>query len=109
MHILIASLGYLTDSSLAYDLKFLIQWTFHPFVFHSKRFYTVIVWYRTLVVLVVRLPSLIYSALFLIESIATPSSSGYLMSAGLQVCQFLRVITFLSTQLPGPNYHCREV
>ncbi|KAH0932823.1 hypothetical protein HID58_009940 [Brassica napus] len=23
-------------------------------------------------------------------------------------CQFLRVITFYSTQLPGPNYHCRE-
>lgn len=23
-------------------------------------------------------------------------------------CQFLRIITFYSTQLPGPNYHCRE-
>ncbi|CAA0829825.1 Phosphatidylinositol\\x3aceramide inositolphosphotransferase 1 [Striga hermonthica] len=25
-----------------------------------------------------------------------------------QACQFLRIITFYSTQLPGPNYHCRE-
>ncbi|KAK4342814.1 hypothetical protein RND71_038630 [Anisodus tanguticus] len=23
-------------------------------------------------------------------------------------CQFLRILTFYSTQLPGPNYHCRE-
>ncbi|KAL3380042.1 hypothetical protein AABB24_000589 [Solanum stoloniferum] len=23
-------------------------------------------------------------------------------------CQFLWIITFYSTQLPGPNYHCRE-
>ncbi|XP_060176457.1 phosphatidylinositol:ceramide inositolphosphotransferase 1-like isoform X3 [Lycium barbarum] len=28
--------------------------------------------------------------------------------AFLVVCQFLRIITFYSTQLPGPNYHCRE-
>ena len=27
----------------------------------------------------------------------------------LQASQFLRIITFYSTQLPGPNYHCREV
>ncbi|KAK6778384.1 hypothetical protein RDI58_025102 [Solanum bulbocastanum] len=26
----------------------------------------------------------------------------------LAACQFLRIITFYSTQLPGPNYHCRE-
>ncbi|GER54399.1 phosphatidylinositol:ceramideinositolphosphotransferase, partial [Striga asiatica] len=25
-----------------------------------------------------------------------------------RACQFLRIITFYSTQLPGPNYHCRE-
>ncbi|CAI0540302.1 unnamed protein product [Linum tenue] len=24
------------------------------------------------------------------------------------VCQILRIVTFYSTQLPGPNYHCRE-
>uniref|UniRef100_A0A2P2M407 Phosphatidylinositol:ceramide inositolphosphotransferase 1-like n=1 Tax=Rhizophora mucronata TaxID=61149 RepID=A0A2P2M407_RHIMU len=28
--------------------------------------------------------------------------------AFLVVCQILRIITFYSTQLPGPNYHCRE-
>ncbi|KAF7845429.1 phosphatidylinositol:ceramide inositolphosphotransferase 1 [Senna tora] len=28
--------------------------------------------------------------------------------AFLAVSQFLRIITFYSTQLPGPNYHCRE-
>ncbi|CAI0540303.1 unnamed protein product [Linum tenue] len=26
----------------------------------------------------------------------------------LGVCQILRIVTFYSTQLPGPNYHCRE-
>ncbi|OEL27944.1 Phosphatidylinositol:ceramide inositolphosphotransferase [Dichanthelium oligosanthes] len=33
-----------------------------------------------------------------------------LLLAGLvfQASQFLRIITFYSTQLPGPNYHCRE-
>ncbi|KAJ8751482.1 hypothetical protein K2173_016699 [Erythroxylum novogranatense] len=28
--------------------------------------------------------------------------------AYLVVCQILRIVTFYSTQLPGPNYHCRE-
>ncbi|KAL4557941.1 hypothetical protein LXL04_036136 [Taraxacum kok-saghyz] len=28
--------------------------------------------------------------------------------AFLSACQFLRILTFYSTQLPGPNYHCRE-
>ncbi|XP_047335227.1 phosphatidylinositol:ceramide inositolphosphotransferase 2-like [Impatiens glandulifera] len=28
--------------------------------------------------------------------------------AFLVVCQILRIITFYSTMLPGPNYHCRE-
>ncbi|KAL8152750.1 hypothetical protein V2J09_010510 [Rumex salicifolius] len=28
--------------------------------------------------------------------------------AFLVACQLLRIITFYSTQLPGPNYHCRE-
>ncbi|OMO86078.1 hypothetical protein CCACVL1_09815 [Corchorus capsularis] len=28
--------------------------------------------------------------------------------AYLVVSQFLRIVTFYSTQLPGPNYHCRE-
>ncbi|KAL0316360.1 UNVERIFIED_CONTAM: Phosphatidylinositol:ceramide inositolphosphotransferase 1 [Sesamum radiatum] len=28
--------------------------------------------------------------------------------AFLVACQILRIITFYATQLPGPNYHCRE-
>lgn len=28
--------------------------------------------------------------------------------ACLVACQILRILTFYSTQLPGPNYHCRE-
>ncbi|KAF3781446.1 Phosphatidylinositolceramide inositolphosphotransferase [Nymphaea thermarum] len=52
------------------------QWTFNPFIFHSKRFYTVLLWCRVLAFLV--------------------------------ACQFLRILTFMATQLPGPNYHCRE-
>ncbi|KAL9374256.1 hypothetical protein Peur_033876 [Populus x canadensis] len=51
-------------------------WTFHPFIFKSKKIYTVLIWCRVLA--------------FLVAS------------------QFLRIITFYSTQLPGPNYHCRE-
>ncbi|XP_020272548.1 phosphatidylinositol:ceramide inositolphosphotransferase-like [Asparagus officinalis] len=62
-----------------YDMmfrQFLLQWTFHPFIFHSKRLYTVLIWRRVLA--------------FLVAS------------------QMLRIVTFYSTQLPGPNYHCRE-
>jgi len=33
----------------------------------------------------------------------------FLIFLPFQVCQILRIITFYSTQLPGPNYHCREV
>ncbi|KAF3443516.1 hypothetical protein FNV43_RR13200 [Rhamnella rubrinervis] len=52
-------------------------WTFHPFIFQSKKIYTVLVWCRVLAFLV--------------------------------ACQTLRILTFYSTHLPGPNYHCREV
>ncbi|XP_022748415.1 phosphatidylinositol:ceramide inositolphosphotransferase 1-like isoform X2 [Durio zibethinus] len=55
---------------------FLLPWTFHPFIFKSKKIYTVLVWCRVLA--------------FLVAS------------------QILRIVTFYSTQLPGPNYHCRE-
>ncbi|KAA3455045.1 phosphatidylinositol:ceramide inositolphosphotransferase 1-like isoform X1 [Gossypium australe] len=59
------------------DLGFyILPWTFHPFIFKSKKIYTVLVWCRVLA--------------FLVAS------------------QILRIITFYSTQLPGPNYHCRE-
>lgn len=65
-------------SETVFSLVFLsfVLWTFHPFIFKSKKIYTVLVWCRVLA--------------FLVAS------------------QFLRIITFYSTQLPGPNYHCRE-
>ncbi|KAB2622031.1 phosphatidylinositol:ceramide inositolphosphotransferase 2-like [Pyrus ussuriensis x Pyrus communis] len=55
---------------------FFSLWSFHPFIFKGKKFYTVLLWCRVL--------------------------------AFLSASQFLRIITFYSTQLPGPNYHCRE-
>ncbi|KAL6200276.1 hypothetical protein ACLB2K_030058 [Fragaria x ananassa] len=80
--------GFFLLPELGQDKKFLsetlfaavffsfILWTFHPFVFQSKKIYTVLIWCRVF--------------------------------AYLAVSQFLRIITFYSTQLPGPNYHCRE-
>jgi magnesium-transporting ATPase (P-type) len=69
--------GYLSESIFSSIFLSFVLWTFHPFIYHSKRFYTVLIWRRVLA--------------FLVAS------------------QFLRIITFYSTQLPGPNYHCREV
>ncbi|CAK7333611.1 unnamed protein product [Dovyalis caffra] len=65
-------------SEMVFTCVFLsfVAWTFHPFIFKSKKVYTVLVWCRVLA--------------FLVAS------------------QILRIITFYSTQLPGPNYHCRE-
>jgi len=68
--------GYLSESIFSSIFLSFVLWTFHPFIYHSKRFYTVLIWRRVLA--------------FLVAS------------------QFLRIITFYSTQLPGPNYHCRE-
>lgn len=68
--------GYISESLFSFVFFSFLLWTFHPFIYHSKRFYTVLLWRRVLA--------------FLVAS------------------QFLRIITFYSTQLPGPNYHCRE-
>uniref|UniRef100_A0A1D1ZGZ9 Phosphatidylinositol:ceramide inositolphosphotransferase n=1 Tax=Anthurium amnicola TaxID=1678845 RepID=A0A1D1ZGZ9_9ARAE len=68
--------GYISESVFTFVFFSFILWTFHPFVFHNKRFYTVLLWCRVLP--------------FLVAS------------------QILRILTFYSTQLPGPNYHCRE-
>ncbi|KAK9123797.1 hypothetical protein Sjap_013399 [Stephania japonica] len=68
--------AYISETVFTCVFLSFILWTFHPFVFHSKRFYTVSLWCRVLACLV--------------------------------ASQFLRIITFYSTQLPGPNYHCRE-
>ncbi|CAL9763190.1 unnamed protein product [Musa acuminata subsp. burmannicoides] len=68
--------GYISESLFTFVFLSFVLWTFHPFVYHSKRFYTVLLWWRILA--------------FLVAS------------------QLLRIITFYSTQLPGPNYHCHE-
>ncbi|XP_057833591.2 phosphatidylinositol:ceramide inositolphosphotransferase isoform X2 [Cryptomeria japonica] len=68
--------AYISETLFTIVFFTFILWTFHPFICHSKKFYTVLLWCRVLAFLV--------------------------------VSQFLRVITFMSTQLPGPNYHCRE-
>ncbi|XAR60679.1 hypothetical protein NMG60_11034151 [Bertholletia excelsa] len=78
--ILLLELGpdksFVSEAVFAFIFLLFVLWTFHPFVFHSKRIYTVLLWRRVLA--------------FLIAS------------------QVLRILTFYSTLLPGPNYHCRE-
>ncbi|KAH7441557.1 hypothetical protein KP509_03G043600 [Ceratopteris richardii] len=68
--------AYISETLFSFIFCSFLLWTFHPFIFHAKRFYTVLVWYRCLAVLV--------------------------------VSQCLRIASFMVTQLPGPNYHCRE-
>ncbi|RWW79465.1 hypothetical protein BHE74_00012251 [Ensete ventricosum] len=84
--------GYISESLFTFVFLSFVLWTFYPFVYHSKRFYTVLLWRRVLAFLVVSFSSII--SFLLGHSVA---------------CQVLRIITFYSTQLPGPNYHCREV
>ncbi|GLT37680.1 hypothetical protein SLA2020_119840 [Shorea laevis] len=68
--------NYISEAVFTFIFCSFILWTFHPFVFQSKRIYTVLIWCRVFAYLV--------------------------------VSQSLRIVTFYSTQLPGPNYHCRE-
>ncbi|XP_050381745.1 phosphatidylinositol:ceramide inositolphosphotransferase 1 [Argentina anserina] len=68
--------AYISESLFNFIFLSFVLWTFHPFIFKSKKIYTVLIWCRVLAFLV--------------------------------TCQFLRILTFYSTQLPGPNYHCRE-
>ncbi|KAJ0680345.1 putative aquaporin [Helianthus annuus] len=74
--VLVSIMHYTSVSCRLYLTSLLIRWTFHPFIFKTKKIYTLLIWCRVLAFLV--------------------------------ACQFLRIITFYSTQLPGPNYHCRE-
>lgn len=78
--ILLPELGkekaYISETLFTFIFISFFLWTFHPFIFKSKKIYTVLLWCRVL--------------------------------AFLGASQFLRIITFYSTQLPGPNYHCRE-
>lgn len=68
--------AYISETLFSSIFLSFILWTFHPFIFKSRKIYTVLIWCRVLA--------------FLVAS------------------QVLRIITFYSTQLPGPNYHCRE-
>ncbi|XP_055809198.1 phosphatidylinositol:ceramide inositolphosphotransferase 1-like isoform X1 [Solanum dulcamara] len=68
--------AYISETVFTAIFLSFVLWTFHPFIFKTKKIYTVLIWCRVLAFLV--------------------------------ACQFLRMITFYSTQLPGPNYHCRE-
>eukprot|EP00249_Psilotum_nudum_P007452 c20566_g1_i1 orf=427-1431(-) len=68
--------AYISEMVFGFVFFFFFLWSFHPFVFHIKRFQTVLLWHRCLAILV--------------------------------VSQCLRIVSFFSTQLPGPNYHCRE-
>ncbi|XP_074354082.1 phosphatidylinositol:ceramide inositolphosphotransferase 2-like isoform X2 [Apium graveolens] len=68
--------AYVSETVFTFIFASFLLWTFHPFIFKSKKIYTVLIWCRVL--------------------------------AFLCGCQALRILTFYSTQLPGPNYHCRE-
>ncbi|CAN6581343.1 unnamed protein product [Malus baccata var. baccata] len=68
--------AYISETLFTFIFLSFVLWSFHPFIFKGKKFYTVLLWCRVL--------------------------------AFLSASQFLRIITFYSTQLPGPNYHCRE-
>ncbi|KAG9155160.1 hypothetical protein Leryth_011133 [Lithospermum erythrorhizon] len=68
--------AYISETVFTSIFLSFVLWTFHPFIWKTKKIYTVLVWCRVF--------------------------------AFLCACQFLRIITFYSTQLPGPNYHCRE-
>ncbi|KAJ7961329.1 Phosphatidylinositol:ceramide inositolphosphotransferase 1 [Quillaja saponaria] len=78
--ILLPELGqdkaYISETLFTFIFLSFVLWTFHPFIFKSKKIYTVLIWCRVL--------------------------------SFLACSQLLRIITFYSTQLPGPNYHCRE-
>lgn len=68
--------AYISETVFTTIFLSFVLWTFHPFIFKTKKIYTVLIWCRVLAFLV--------------------------------GCQLLRILTFYSTQLPGPNYHCRE-
>lgn len=68
--------AHISESLFTFVFVSFVLWSFHPFVFYNKRFYSALLWVRVLMCLV--------------------------------ICQFLRMASFMVTQLPGPNYHCHE-
>lgn len=73
----------------------LLQWTFHPFVFQSKKIYTVLLWCRVLAFLVVSTDDSIASLLFfrVLINVLFPSSEFFFP----QICQ-------ISISLAKKNY-----
>ncbi|XP_033148768.1 phosphatidylinositol:ceramide inositolphosphotransferase 2 isoform X3 [Brassica rapa] len=94
--------SYISETVFTSVFVSFFLWTFHPFILKSKKIYTVLIWCRVLAFLVVSVLSLL-RLLFLVSFEVCRCFYFF-----FQACQFLRVITFYSTQLPGPNYHCRE-
>jgi len=45
--------SFVSESVFASIFISFVLWTFHPFIYHSKRFYTVLLWRRVLAFLVV--------------------------------------------------------
>jgi hypothetical protein len=70
--------AYISETVFASVFVSFFLWTFHPFVFYSKRFYTVVLWSRVLVVLVVSFlisPRNHYLALKSVSALNSPQHS----------------------------------
>uniref|UniRef100_A0A452Z8I2 Sphingomyelin synthase-like domain-containing protein n=1 Tax=Aegilops tauschii subsp. strangulata TaxID=200361 RepID=A0A452Z8I2_AEGTS len=50
--------NYLSECTFVFIFFSFFLWTFHPFIYHSKRFYTILIWRRVLAFLVVSASSL---------------------------------------------------
>ncbi|KAI5603470.1 hypothetical protein BDE02_01G221200 [Populus trichocarpa] len=102
----------------------LLQWTIHPFVFQNKKIYTVLIWCRVLAYLVHNLLWILLRMLFHCSACPerrtqnathfSPTEEDGFFADEISfviyfiACQILRIFTFYSTHLPGPNYHCHE-
>ncbi|CAN1303948.1 Phosphatidylinositol:ceramide inositolphosphotransferase 2 [Linum perenne] len=76
------------------------------------KIYTVLVWCRVLAFLVVSVCLLLWYFRLLsscCKNFCNPVEADDFCFNLFQASQFLRIISFYATQLPGPNYHCREV
>nr|DAD26585.1 TPA_asm: hypothetical protein HUJ06_028054 [Nelumbo nucifera] len=45
--------AYISETVFTFIFLSFVLWTFHPFIFHSKKIYTVLIWRRVLAFLVV--------------------------------------------------------
>ncbi|KAG6745214.1 hypothetical protein POTOM_051859 [Populus tomentosa] len=100
--------SYISETLFTFVFLSFIVWTFHPFIFKSKKIYTVLIWCRVLAFLVVSANLSLCVSFPCVEQLVCPDMMYNRIMLGQFASQFLRIITFYSTQLPGPNYHCRE-